>query len=390
MNLAEAYALAAGQKLSKPEIRESFYPLEIQKYVTLQPFSKEYKNYDYWIDVIEMISPALEKEDIKIVQIGAGNERRLPKCVHLNGMTNLRQSAYIIQNGLCHIGADSFGGHIASSVYNKPVVLLYSNNYVNNVKPFFGDSSNQVLLSPDFSQEKPVFTFEAYPKRINEIKPEKIASEILRLLKIDHRITRKYERLGSFYHKPVLDVIPNCVANPSVFGTDTVIFRMDLEHNIDNLLKQASVSNVVLVADREIDINLLKTIKPRVREIVFKLSESFCSPKYIKSVNKLGIKLVLISSSSDDFINSIKLDFSDYGVIHKIKNKTLDEVEKELGVTITHYCSSKIVVSQNKAYPSVAAARSGDESLSGDYYGKIIRTPLFEEDIEQYALLSSF
>jgi ADP-heptose:LPS heptosyltransferase len=82
--------------------------------------------------------------------------------------------------GLLHFGADSFPTHIASG-YNKKIVALYSNNYVNCVKPFFGNPKDHILLEPK-RNSKPTFSFEENPKTINSIKPETIAGNILNLL----------------------------------------------------------------------------------------------------------------------------------------------------------------------------------------------------------------
>jgi hypothetical protein len=65
-SLAQTYAQAIGMKLDKPYVRKHYFPLNIEKYVTLQPFSSNQasKNYDYWNEVTIILAPALEAHGI--------------------------------------------------------------------------------------------------------------------------------------------------------------------------------------------------------------------------------------------------------------------------------------------------------------------------------------
>ena len=71
---------------------------------------------------------------------------------------------------MLHIGADSFATHIASG-FKKKIVCIYSNNYAQAVRPYFGDSNQHVLIEPDRTERKPSFSAEENPKSINEIPP---------------------------------------------------------------------------------------------------------------------------------------------------------------------------------------------------------------------------
>ena len=56
MHLIESYATNCGVKIDKPYILERFFPLNVEKYITFQPFSKGAKSYDGWPDVLEIIA----------------------------------------------------------------------------------------------------------------------------------------------------------------------------------------------------------------------------------------------------------------------------------------------------------------------------------------------
>ena len=150
--------------------------------MTFHPTSKPSKTYDYWQEVINLISPILDQKGIKIIQLGQEKEKVYSGVLSLVGFTNINQTAFVLRDSLLHFGADSFPTHIASG-YGKKIVALYSNNYINCVKPFFGDPKNHVLLEPA-RKNKPTFSFEENPETINTIKPETVANHILNLLEI--------------------------------------------------------------------------------------------------------------------------------------------------------------------------------------------------------------
>ena len=59
MHLIEQYALSCGAKINKPYIREKYFPIPANNYITFSPQSKPSKNYDYWKEVLSMIVPPL-------------------------------------------------------------------------------------------------------------------------------------------------------------------------------------------------------------------------------------------------------------------------------------------------------------------------------------------
>ena len=65
MHLIERYATSCGVKIDKPYIYETFFPVNVEKYISFQPFSKyPSKNYDYWDEVVAVISPYLQQNNI--------------------------------------------------------------------------------------------------------------------------------------------------------------------------------------------------------------------------------------------------------------------------------------------------------------------------------------
>ena len=73
--------------------------------------------------------------------------------------------AYVIENSLLHLGIDSLPMHMAS-LYDKKIVALFSNLYIENASPIWNRKNQIKLFSPDFSEEKPSFRFDENIKRV--------------------------------------------------------------------------------------------------------------------------------------------------------------------------------------------------------------------------------
>ena len=72
MRLLDTYATNTGSKIDKPFIYSKFFPLPIGKYITFQaqtPYDS--RNYSYWQEVINLLHPFLNKNDLKRFEKGS-------------------------------------------------------------------------------------------------------------------------------------------------------------------------------------------------------------------------------------------------------------------------------------------------------------------------------
>ena len=119
-HLAEEYAKCCGVKIGKPILKPHYFPVLYDKYITIHNDRKvQAKAYDMWPDVIQILKPYLG--DIKIIQIGAQGEETIQGVDKHIPTASLKQSSYIIDKGLGHLGIDSVPVHIAS-------IVLYNSN----------------------------------------------------------------------------------------------------------------------------------------------------------------------------------------------------------------------------------------------------------------------
>ena len=346
MHLIERYATACGVKIDKPYIYDTFFPVNVEKYISFQPFSKyQSKNYDYWDEVVSIISPYLQKNNITLVHIGAKDDKTVNNTLNLCGQTNISQAAYIIKNSIMHVGADSFAAHIASG-YGKKIVALYSNNNVNNVKPYWTKPEDMVLLSPKINK-KPQYSVNESPKSINHIKPEAIAEGILKLLNIPYNNLPKTVYIGNEYINKTLEIIPDKPINPAQIGLDTLVIRMDYVFNEQVLELFLQQKKCIVFTNKPINEELLKKYKQNIPQLIY-IVEKDNDTSFVKTLKRNTINAAFISYLSEEELNQFKLDYMDYGLIVK-RDYPTDKIESNNN---TYFKSSRILISSEGQFNS--------------------------------------
>lgn len=378
MHMLEQYALATGVKIKKPYIYEKFFPISVDKFISFHPASKPSKTYDHWQEVINFLQPYLEKENIKIIQLGQEKEKVYNGVINFVGFTNINQIAFILRHSMLHFGADSFPTHIASS-YDKKIVALYSNNYINCVKPVFGDEKNHILLEPK-RNTKPSFSFQENPKSINSIKPELIAKHILKLLEIPEQINFETIYFGDDFNNGKLEMVPNQVVDPRQFNCSNIIVRMDLEHNENILNAQLKVCSCFIITDKTIDSTILLQNKAHVGKILFEVKDSN-GIEFIKFLTNQNIPYQLFTYLKGEDLKKIKLDYIDQEFIVEMPTDLKSKTNLQYTSNI-FYKSNKRLISNNKIYLSESSLKNNIEAKS--LIEPIIDCPEFWKELENF------
>lgn len=375
MHLIEQYALSCGVKIDKPHIETLFFPVSYEKYITLHASSgMESKNYDYFEDVVAMLSPFLKKENIQVIQIGAKEDSKIPGCIHYNGNTSIRQTAYLIKNSMLHFGNDSFSAHVASG-FNKKIVCLYSILYKECCGPYWGNPKDHILLESDRGGLKPSFSNKESPKTVNFIKPEDIAKGVLSLLDISNDINKiETLHIGREYKTPSISVVPNHIMPDSFAKGQPVNIWGHECFDEGNIAKWAYNRKCNIFLDKPMQTKYLKLIKNNINLINYYVSEDD-NPNYFKSLERLGIKFNLLSKDKNN-ISNIRIKFFDWEVklIQPKTKKDLDNSEK-ICDNSRYKCSMK-VVSGSQIYNGKAAWKYDKP----DNHNKIIDCDEFWEE----------
>ena len=290
-HLAEEYAKSCGVKIGEPVLKPHYFPVLHDKYITIHNDKKvQSKEYDMWPEVIGLLREHLK--DTKVIQIGAKGEETIKGVDAHMPTETLKQSAYIIENSLAHVGIDSVPVHIASAL-DKPVVGIYSHTYANTCSPLWNKKTKAITIESDRRGNKPSFSLNENPKTINFINPEKIAQAVLDVLDIDEKINHKTIYIGEHYKSNFFEIIP--IKNTTL-KAENIDVRMDYAHN-ENVLSEILKRNIVEVTLSEpISENLLKL--KRIKKIIYK-ADSF-DQDFCKLIKKEGIPHVLVCTSSEN------------------------------------------------------------------------------------------
>lgn len=362
MHTLEQYALSCGLKIGDPYIYQKYFPIPFEKYITFNPFTKSNsKKYSYWQEVVDLIFPILQNYNINIVQLGLTNDSVYNKCFSINGQTNINHVAYIINNSLLHFGIDSFPVHVASS-FDKKIVALYSNNYISNSKPYWSNSDNISLIQACLNNNKPCYSSEENPKSINNIKPEEIASEILKLLNINEKINHQTIYIGSQYDERLLESIPSIIIPNNIFQNALLNIRFDYIENIEEkdyicTANNLNIRDCTIITDKSIEIEKLSNLKDKIKHIFYDITSNEINFDFINKIKFFGIKLSIIFYKSknynEDDLNSKKLQLIDYPELINIIEKPSKPKDK---IKLSNfYKSKKILIANNKTYLSKAA-----------------------------------
>ena len=159
MHVLESYALQNDLKIDTPHLYEKFFPLAIDDYITIDTsgLGTSAMVYDHWQLIVNLIHPILNKEGIKIIQLGNKDCRPLSGCYNTLGQCNFNHKTYVIKKSLLHSSPNNETSHIASSL-NKPLVVLFPNNcYVSQFKPYWSNSSNVEICQAEMEYYRPTY-----------------------------------------------------------------------------------------------------------------------------------------------------------------------------------------------------------------------------------------
>lgn len=311
-HIIEAYAKDVGVKIGKPFIYEDYFPLTIDNYITIHTTSKPAKTYSYWQEVINIIKPYLDKEGIDIIQIGGKDDRKVEGIYDLCGQSTINQTAYILKNSKLHIGVDSFPAHIAS-YYNKKIVCVYANNYVECVKPYWTKPEDLVAFT-SYKDGKPLFSLEDPERYIDKIKPEDIAKAVLDFLGLKYTIDFKTVYIGKSYLEKHFEIAPKAIANIDDKNAPLVI-RMDYHFDENTMLNQlASHNHCYIITDKPFNVKSIQQFKDRIKQIQYTFRRNY-DIEFVKDIYTTGIPFGLNCELPEEGNQDIKLDFMDFAIV---------------------------------------------------------------------------
>jgi hypothetical protein len=308
--------------------------------------------------VLNFIQEDLEKNGYKIIQIGSKEDKPLNNVLHLQGQTNLNQTAFILENSKLHIGNDSFSIHMCSA-FGVPLIGLYSVSSPEIAGPFW-KNKNQICLTPE--NWKPSFNPNESPKRVNEIKIESIIESIKVLLNINLKENIKTVFIGQRFGTLLLEAIPSVILPNDLFQGVPLNIRFDYIEKVEEkdyicTLNNLNARNCAIITDKAIEIEKLVQLKDKIINLFYDITFNDINFDFLNKTKTLGIKLDFVfnksKNQSESVLNNRKLELIEYQeIINVIENtaKPKEEIFKS-----KFYKSKKILFANGNAYLSKAA-----------------------------------
>ena len=389
MHFLESFALSCGAKIDKPQILEKFYPLDIDKFISFYPYEiPQSRRYDYWTEFMRVILPTLNKNEITMLQMGRRGAPAIETCKSVAGELSANQAQYVIRNSILHLGVNGFTLHLSSSI-GKKTVALFSESPPETNGPYFTDE-NFTALTPDLKGEKYSYCSDENPKTINTIRPEDIAKAVCSMLDIELDYPYKTIYVGDKYSRNQIEYVPSRAIDISNLNVDSLIVRMDKVFDERALYNQLVACSCSIVTNKPINMTLIKQFKGRIAQFIYLLEEGH-DKKYIQELFDEGVQCLLLSRAEGKELDKLKLEYLDYGKIHKEKGGRKEDLECLKGKDLNNifYKSSKYLINEGKIYLNEA---SMDKDLSLDSLGnhppqKVIDREDFWEEHDYYTLL---
>lgn len=306
MHLLESYALVSASKIDKPWITTEYYPIPFDKYIVFHNGSSNpARKYDFWHEVMEYIIPVLEREGIKVAQIGGRDDELIEGIADFRGSTK-RQMQHIVEHSMMFLGNDTCSAHFASAL-GKDIVMLHSCLYPENSRPYWSNESNCVILEAPRGDKKPSFSMAETPKTINGINPEDIANEFFKMLGIEDRVSETTEYTGREFSGASIDIIPDKPFDPQFAGKN-VNFRLDLVHDLTHIAYWAHNCKIQIITKQFIPPQLLAALKGNIIAVSCDTEGEF-TVEQVKAMRKSGVGIAFFCRGDEQAIEKARADF---------------------------------------------------------------------------------
>lgn len=383
MNITEKIALDCGVKIKKPFVDRFFIPIVHEKYIVFDTKSKfQYGKYDYYNDIIELIKPFLQKNQISIFQLSSDSCQQL-QCARRFINISRKQESFIISKSKLVVAHENYSLHLASAL-NVETIGLYSIFNSENTRPVWNKRS-QIIIESNRDGKNPSYNqTQEKIKTINLIDPFFVAKKILDTLEISNDLS-KYSlvHLGESYNQKIIEVIPDFITNENFLENQHINLRFDM---VDKLSPQTvaywlSNKKVNIITDKSLNLAPFTAYLGNISCITIVMSDNI-SKSFLNECKKLGLN-IQIFCKDEDKIQKYRFDFLDWKIMPDFKkNKKLSDFQN-LDEN-SKFVSSKVLISRGKKYSCEANFYAQKPLDSGSE--KVVLSSLFEKELEFFKI----
>ena len=372
-HLLEEYAKNLGVKISTPIVTDHFFPLVMDKYITISNNDEvPSKSYPYYHLVIKLLRPFLDRAKIKVIQLG-GKKRIEGVDQALN--LSFKQNSFVISKSLVHLGSDGSLNQLASAK-KVPTVTLFGNTFPAVNGPLFSSPSLTVNLAPEWNK-KPCFGNEDSKKQILSITPESIAQNVLDFLNIEKEdVNFLTKHIGKAFLESVVEVIPTSYTPLRIPENQILYIRADYGYKDDAFLQYCKSHKCSVLSSQLIQPHGLKQIAENLDALFIFMDRTWddIPSQYFKTLKKLGINCVILTEKEED-VSLLRNKYFDIAVrLYKSEEKAPSEITEN-----TRFLSGKRLIEGGKEYLSYAHWKKGLDNNN-----TVIDSPDYWKELEHF------
>lgn len=343
MNLLKSFSSTSCITPEKGYIYDKFFPLPFSDYIVINTQNEDQNlNYVFWNRVIQLITPFLDKENIKIIQFIEDKKFQFDHVV-IDKNVSLSEKTYILKRAKFFCGSSKLYSLICSE-YGVDQCFLKCDYSIDNCLT----TEDQVIDSnnPRKGFLNPVGNF------INNIRPEEVASFILR--KLLKNVDAKFDNticIGKIFAIPSIDLIPDCnfkIPNSQV--NNEIIVRMDKFFSEENLHAQLINSPCSIVTNKAISRDILAAMKKRVKKMFFKVEKDSDS-SFLSTLDSLNIGYDIITNLNSEDLSKEKIKYLHYKKVNRLNLLNLSFLDG-LDKSKVYYKTNKIIIKSGQTYAS--------------------------------------
>ena len=215
------------------------------------------------------------------------------------------------------------------------------------------------------------------------IKPEVISEAISKLLNLKHDFNYKTLEFGFNYSNKIVESVPNQIVSAQQMGITSIIIRMDFVFDEEKLAEQLKHCKCSIVTDKAIDKDIIAKFKDNIKEVIYYIDKNH-DPSFVGVLQKNAVPFALFSDLDEETINPFKIDYMDYGIIHRKNIPSYDHLKDRENV---YYKSSKLTLSDKKMYSSKAAYLEDKPVKDQFEISKIIDNEEFWREADYFCFL---
>ena len=381
-HLLKEYEKNLGVDADKPFVNEHYFPTYFDKYIVIyceESLGKHYVNYDL---VIQLLTPFLQRDGIKVVCLGHGGSPP-SHCDLLIKELSFRQNCYLVSRSLALISADNIISQYASSV-GVPVVNLFSDNFPSITKCFWSkENKNVVNIMPKW-ECKPYYVGGDRELSINNIPAEKIANGVIGLLSNwSSKKTKFKTKTTNKKYKLKIDVVPTSFVQKPFFDNvnETINIRLDLLDDANDYIEHIAQylshykCNLIL-KNSFINNSLLYKFKQNINSIEVRLDEIPPDPddNFFNHIKLMKIDLCFVVEN-ESILNDVRFKFFDQKVFFEEKTHSKPKNIKKTD----SFFSARYVFEGDKNYHSFAHWQKGLDNNTN-----IIDNETFWEELDYF------